>query len=172
MGENELTWKVIYVASRFEKKVAAGLEKVQVRHYLPLVEKIRIWSDRKKKVQVPLFNGYVFVKPTMVQRDMVLLVPGVVKYLRYNNQDAVVKETELTLIQNLLANGYDISENLQNENIQPGERIQITQGPLKDYKGEIIRIENEHYVLINFDQFSGSYKVKLPIQILKRIERK
>jgi transcription termination/antitermination protein NusG len=170
MTEFEDTWKVIYVASRFEKKVAEGLEKAQITHYLPLVEKTKVWSDRKKKVQVPLFNSYVFVKPNTIQRDLVLLLPGVVKYLRYNNKDAVVKDAELYLIKNLLEKGYDISENSETLNIQAGERIQITQGPLKDYKGEIIRVENEHFVLINFDQLNGSYKVKLPKQILKRIE--
>jgi transcription termination/antitermination protein NusG len=169
MTEKELNWKVVYVASRFEKKVAAGLTKENIEHYLPLVEKIRVWSDRKKKVQMPLFNSYVFVKPDLHNRDQVLNIPGVVKYLRYNNQDAIVTDAEINLIKSIIEKGYDISEYSELGEMIAGEAIQITQGPLKDYKGEILRIGNNDFALINFEQFGTSYKVQLPKQILKRI---
>jgi transcription antitermination factor NusG len=92
------TWKVIYCSSRQEKKVKIYLEQRGVIHYLPLINKLRIWSDRKKWVEMPLFNSYVFVKPTEIQRDLVLQIPGVVKYLRYNGKDAEVPEKDVELI--------------------------------------------------------------------------
>jgi transcriptional antiterminator NusG len=162
-------WKVIYVASRQEKKVAVQLEKEQIVYYLPLVQRIRIWSDRKKKVDMPLFNGYVFVKPEGKQRDTILQLGGVVKYLRYNGEDATVSESEIALIKSIVEKGYDVSEYNDNETFLPGEEVAVTQGPLKDYKGQILRIGTDNYALISFDNFGQSLKVKLPKQILKKI---
>ena len=69
--DNPTPWKVIYTASRQEKKVAVLLERFGIAYYLPLVKKLRLWSDRKKWVEMPLFNGYVFVKPEPGIRDKV-----------------------------------------------------------------------------------------------------
>ena len=58
----DLKWYVMYTTSRSEKKVADRLAERGWEVYLPIVEELRQWSDRKKKVQRPLFNAYVFVK--------------------------------------------------------------------------------------------------------------
>lgn len=149
--------------------MATLMERDKIKYYLPLVERIRIWSDRKKKVMMPLFNGYIFVKPKARQRDQVLTLPGVVKYLRYNGEDARVTDMELDLVRELIKRGYDVSELLDQEEIFPGEKIMITQGPLKHYKGELLRIESDSYALIGFEKFGHSLKVKLPKQIIKKI---
>jgi hypothetical protein len=44
------------------KKVAEQLTKMGIECYCPLITQVRQWSDRKKKVVVPLFNSYVFVQ--------------------------------------------------------------------------------------------------------------
>ena len=54
-------WYVVYVRSRYEKKVHQLLQEKGIESSLPLIKTVRIWSDRKKKVEVPLFKGYVFV---------------------------------------------------------------------------------------------------------------
>ena len=35
-----------------------------------------------------MFNGYLFVRPTDIQRDKVLQMNGVVAFVRYNKEDA------------------------------------------------------------------------------------
>lgn len=163
------SWKVIYVASRSEKKVAAVLEKDGYEFYLPLIETLRMWSDRKKKVQVPLFNGYIFVRPVGTQRSGILEIPGVVKFLRYNNADAIVTEKEIHLLRTVVEKGYDVSEYSGEDHLEPGEKITITQGPFRNYNGEVLRKGSDNFVIISFEQFGNSYKVKLPKQIIKRI---
>jgi len=55
-------WFAAYTRSRNEKKVAGELEEQHIEYYLPLIKTIRQWSDRKKKVEVPLINSYIFVR--------------------------------------------------------------------------------------------------------------
>lgn len=42
-------WKVIYVASGAEKKVADRLNEMGVVAYAPLITEVRQWSDSKEK---------------------------------------------------------------------------------------------------------------------------
>jgi transcriptional antiterminator RfaH len=57
----EKKWFVFYTKSRQEKKVNELLLKKKFEPFLPMQQVMRQWSDRKKKVTVPLFNSYIFV---------------------------------------------------------------------------------------------------------------
>ena len=52
----ELKWFVMYTASRSEKKVADRLKERGLDVYLPMIEELRQWSDRKKKVQRAMYH--------------------------------------------------------------------------------------------------------------------
>lgn len=58
----EKKWLVFYTKSRAEKKTLEYLLKFGFNAWLPTHKVLRQWSDRKKKVEVPLFNSYIFVK--------------------------------------------------------------------------------------------------------------
>jgi len=55
------TWMAVYTKPRSEKKVAERLEKAGIEVYCPLQTVIKQWSDRKKKIKIPVFPSYVFV---------------------------------------------------------------------------------------------------------------
>ena len=57
---DERFWHALYVRSRMEKKVLSQLEESGYKAYLPLITQVKQWSDRKKKVEEPLFKSYVF----------------------------------------------------------------------------------------------------------------
>ncbi|MFN5250729.1 MAG: UpxY family transcription antiterminator [Bacteroidia bacterium] len=164
-------WRVIYTASRQEKIVAKQLEKLGVVYYMPLVKKLREWSDRKKWVEVPLFHGYLFVKPDRKQRDEILPLMGVVKFLRYNNTDATVSDQDIDKIKLLIEKGYDLSEYNDDDVILLGDEVQITTGPMRGYEGEVVQIQGEYYAMMFFKNMGQSIKIKLPKQVLKRVEK-
>ena len=57
-----MAWYVLYTKSRQEKKVAESLQAIGIEAFCPLVTVVKQWSDRKKKVQLPLINSYIFSK--------------------------------------------------------------------------------------------------------------
>ena len=71
INEDRRYWYAIYTRSRFEKKIAADLTSKGLESFLPLHEVIRFWSDRKKKVEMPLFPSYVFVHANTKERYLV-----------------------------------------------------------------------------------------------------
>ncbi len=47
MSKQEKSWYAVYVKSRTEKKVALEFKYEEIDHYLPLIKRIKQWSDRK-----------------------------------------------------------------------------------------------------------------------------
>ena len=166
MKEN--TWKVVYIASRQEKKVAQKLALLNIECFLPLYRKLSQWSDRKKWVELPLFNGYLFVKPDEFQRDAVLSQHGVVAFVRYNGEDAKVQDEEIETIKTILTSGYSLETINTPEDFKLGESVLVNEGPLKGQKVDIIRRNNEEEVLVSFDTLGQSIKISLPYHIFRK----
>lgn len=166
----QMDWRVIYVSSRQEKKVTEMLLRLKIQHYLPLVKTLRQWSDRKKWVELPLFHGYVFVRPENARRDEVLQIPGVVKYLQYNGKDAIATNAEIETIMAIIQNGYDVAEHDFNASFEPGDVVSISQGPLKGYQGEFLRFGGDDYAIVHFETLGRAMRVKLPKQLVKKID--
>lgn len=166
-----MTWKIIYTASRQEKKIAEQLEKNKIQFYLPLIETVRLWSDRKKNVQIPLFNGYVFVKPQDLEREKILQIPGVVKFLKYNGADAVVQEHVILQIKSLIEKGYDISLVNESDKFEKGNKVEVVAGPMKNNIGYVYKLNSENFMLIEMDMMGQTIKVKVRKQYLRIIEK-
>lgn len=172
MTEQKTEWKVIYVASRQEKKVAAYLEKAGVPHYLPLYRSLRFWRDRKKWVDMPLFNGYIFVCPNEIERDIVVQTPGVVKFIRHNQQDAIIPEKQIALIKEFVDLGYNISEVNRDDKFEIGDIAEVLDGPLKGQQAEVFKRGDDSYLIVSIEALNQSVKVRLPKEILKIVKKK
>ena len=86
-SKNSKSWYAIYVNSRHEKCVYNELKRKNIESSLPLTSVIRQWSDRKKKVEIPLFRGYVFVNINIQNEKLdVLQTEGVVKFVSFGNK--------------------------------------------------------------------------------------
>ena len=84
----EQRWYAAYTCANHEKRVREQLEQRSIESYLPLYETVRRWKDRRMRLQLPLFPGYVFVRMVLVDRLRVLQVPSVVRLNRSDNKTA------------------------------------------------------------------------------------
>ncbi|MBM4277986.1 MAG: antitermination protein NusG, partial [Deltaproteobacteria bacterium] len=53
-------WYAIYTQSRHEQKVNDRMLKKKIETFLPLIEKWSRRKDRRKRIHLPLFPGYLF----------------------------------------------------------------------------------------------------------------
>jgi len=141
-----MKWYVVYTKPKWEKKVAEQLINLGVECYCPLITKVQQWSDRKKKVEVPLFNAYVFVQVEEKERNLVFQSVGVVRYLFWLGKPAIVRDEEIATIKNWLASPdkCDISIDA----FQIGDKITLESGPFIAQEGIVQEITNSHYVLV------------------------
>ncbi|WP_348823538.1 UpxY family transcription antiterminator [Flavobacterium aestuarii] len=141
-----MNWYVVYTKPKWEKKVAERLNQIGITAYCPLVTKISQWSDRKKKIQVPLFNSYIFVKIEEKDRNAVFEIPGAIRYLFWLGKPAIVKDKEITAIKNWLMKPDDFE--IVVDKWQRGEKIMLESGPFATHSAIVQEIKHNHYILI------------------------
>lgn len=143
-----MPWFVIYTKSRNEKKVAELLQKNGVEVFCPLVKLKKNWSDRKKIVETPLFNSYVFVNLSEKDRNVVFNVPGVIRYVFWLKKPAIVKNSEIESLKAVL---NDTIDSFSIENYQIGDTVKISEGVFKGLDGVIEKQSNNklHVILEN-----------------------
>ncbi|OYX86369.1 MAG: antitermination protein NusG [Flavobacteriales bacterium 32-34-25] len=141
-----MNWYVVYTKPKWEKRVAEQLNRLGISCYCPTTIKVRQWSDRKKKVEVPLFNHYIFVQLSEKDRNMVFLSPGVIRYLFWLGKHAIVKDEEINTIKKWLNSGNSMDISVVEYNV--GATIKVNSGPFIDQKAIIQEITNTHYVLV------------------------
>jgi transcriptional antiterminator RfaH len=139
-------WYVVYTKPKWEKKVAEKLIEAGIECYCPLITQMKQWSDRKKAVEVPLFNSYVFVQLEDGNRNAVFQVSGVVRYLFWLGKPAIVKDGEIEIIKTSLSapNISDISVT----SIQVGDRIKLETGAFSNQDAVVQEISNTYYTLV------------------------
>ena len=91
-------WHALYVRSRSERKVLTQLEEMGVEAYLPLITRIKQWSDRRKKIEEPLFKSYVFVHSSLRQYYDILNVYGVVRFVTFEHKAVIVPDNQIVAI--------------------------------------------------------------------------
>lgn len=139
-------WYVVYTKPKWEKKVAEKLNEIGIECYCPLIIQIKQWTDRKKKVEVPLFNSYVFVQLEDTDRNSVFQISGVVRYLFWLGKPAIVRDEEIKIIKTSLAapNLSDVSVT----SIQVGDRIKLDSGAFSNQDAIVQEISNTYYTLV------------------------
>ncbi len=141
-----MDWNVLKTRSRQENIVAAELAKRGVEAFLPKVGEVKRWSDRRKLVSMPLFPGYVFVKPSAEQIHTLGFVPGGCGLLMNRNTPGAIREKEIDAIRVLLGSKAPID---LHKTLLPGTRVRVLIGPLAGVEGELIQFRNNHRLVIN-----------------------
>lgn len=132
--ENSNDWLVVYTMSRAEKKIQKELARREIECFLPLHKVIKQWSDRKKKLELPLFPNYLFVRPGQLDSYKVLMVPGVVKYVKANKELATVREEQIDAIKRMLHGNPEVSSDV----FVTGAKLRVTRGPLQGLEGVVV----------------------------------
>lgn len=140
-----MPWYVIYTKPRNEKKVADRLKHIGVDVYCPMITMVKQWSDRKKKVEMPLLNSYVFVNLNEKDRELVFQVSGVVRYLFWLGKPAIVREEEIEALQDGLK---ETIQSFEVSAIKIGDMLPIPTGPFQGKEGIIKQINKNSLQLI------------------------
>lgn len=102
-----MPWFVLHTKPKQELKTAAKLEAAGYTIFCPTTVELRQWSDRKKKVTVPLLPSMILICIPENLRSEVFRIPGVTRYLFWLGKPATVSETEMAKFQHLLQQPHD-----------------------------------------------------------------
>ncbi|WP_199117982.1 UpxY family transcription antiterminator [Pedobacter sp. ASV28] len=140
-------WKVIYTRPRWEKKVDALLQTGEIDSYCPVKKEYHVWADRKKMVEVPLFNSYVFVNCNLKEEIQIRQTLGVINFVYFQGRPAMIREEEIERIRYFTEHCQDI-EVLNVSQLAPGDKVLIKSGALTNYKGEVLQVQGKNVMML------------------------
>lgn len=156
-------WFAIYVKSRNEKKVFKTLDDIGIESFLPLITRMKQWSDRLKKVEEPLFRSYLFVNISLNDYYKVLNVNGVVKFICFEKKPVEVPQNQIIAIKKYITDTDLHDVDCENIDFKEGELVRIKSGQMKDLIGRFVKINGKHRVVIDIEAVGQS----LPINIAR-----
>lgn len=160
---NDTNWYVLYTSPRAEKQVKSRIDALGVECWLPLLHTPRVWSDRVKMVDIPLFNSYLFVRCTDPVLRTLTRVYGVARIVYYNGKPAVVRQKEIDSIREFLEKASD-------HVLCPGEEVEILCGAMKHVSGKVKKIKKNH-LLLYLEQLGATVCVRLDdVARVKRVK--
>lgn len=158
--ETEITsrWYAAQTRARHEKRVAEQLNCRGVESFVPLYEKESRWKDRRVRLQLPLFAGYVFVQIAWPDRMRALEVPGVARLVSFGGNAVAVPDHEIESIRTSLESGLNVKPT---QYLTVGQRIRIHSGSLEGCEGYLIRRKGSCRLIVSVTLIQRSIAVEI-----------
>lgn len=160
---DKLPWYALYLHSRTEKKVCKRLTEMGYEAYLPLVTRMKKWSDRLKKVEEPLFKSYLFVRVDEKNHYEILSVPGVTKFVCFERKAVKVPENQINAIKKYCNDFVEEEQEQEHIDFHEGQLVRITSGEMRGLIGRLAPVKNKKRLIVYIESV-GHY---LPINIAR-----
>lgn len=162
-------WFAIYVKPRHEYKAETEIRNQLVEVYLPTIIVEKKWTDRKKKIEEPLFKGYLFILADEFERINCLRIHSVIKTVCFNGKPSIIPDWQIENLKKILAEKPEV---FVTNKIEVGQKVKIIEGPFRDVEGIVTEHkEGEKHLAVSIDLLKRSVLVRLHNDsILKIVE--
>jgi len=171
MNENTVArWYAVYVKSRYEKKTCNLLKDRHIEAYLPLLNRLKQWSDRKKMVEEPLFKSYIFVRSDLKNYYDILNTPGVVRFICFEGKPVAVPDNQIMAVKQFVGefdNSYDIDEF---QSLYEGQLVEIVYGEMKGLVGRLISLKGKQRLLVDIESVGGSVPINISRSLVRSLQ--
>ncbi|MBF0330168.1 MAG: UpxY family transcription antiterminator [Nitrospirae bacterium] len=157
----DLFWFAVHVKSRHEFKVQERLAKSGIEVFLPVVEKLSKWKDRKKLIEFPMFNGYLFVHIPKSHGVLlsVLKTPGVARFIGMTpGEPESVPDEQIESLKKIVENKETIDPYPY---LKEGNRVRIKRGALAGVEGILVQKAGQHLLVLSIDLLQQGVSLKI-----------
>jgi len=153
-------WYALYTRSRFEKKMLSELSDRNIEVFLPMREILSRWKDRKKRIWIPLFAGYIFVNhiDTPENRFRILNIPGAVRFVGLEGHAQPIPEEQIQYVRRFLESSIAVDPDPY---MQVGSQVEVIAGPLKGIKGILVEKRGRFRFVIQVDLIRQAVSVEI-----------
>jgi transcription antitermination factor NusG len=159
-------WFAVQVRTQREQGVADYLSGKAYEWFLPTYKRRKLWSDRVREIQVPLFPGYLFCRFDPQDRLPILKTPGVIQIVGYNRVPVPVDEQEIAAVQKLVASGVP---NQPWPFLAVGDRVRIESGPLRGLEGILTHLRGTHRLVLSVTLLQRAVAVEIDSALVESL---
>jgi len=151
-------WLVLRTRSRHENTVETVLKQKQIVSYLPKCKVVQSRLGKKKLLEMPLFPGYVFVRPTLDQFAGMRYIRGSCGLVLADSKPAAMPEKDLDAVKLLVESGATLTVDPE---LVAGTRVKVVDGPFMGVEGELILVKDQQVLVINVSTLGSSVRVEV-----------
>lgn len=172
------SWYVIHTYSGYEENVKSSLaqriESMDMEDkifavLIPTEKKIKIKAGKRHVIVEKIFPGYVFVEMELTDESWYVVrnTPNVTGFIGSGVTPTPVSKEEIDLLMKKM--GVDVPK--YTVNFEMGELVKISDGPFKDFEGNISNIDTEKgKVKVLVSVFGRETPVELDLLQVKKVE--
>ena len=175
--EPERNWYAIHTYAGYENTVARnlkqrieslGMEDKIFNVIVPTEKKIKIKGGKRQTVEEKIYPGYVLVNMVVTDDSWYIVrnTPRVTGFVGAGVVPVPLEKQEVDTLFKLMG-----EETVKHKiELTPGEAIQITDGPFKDFEGKVAEVDdNRGKVKVLVSMFGRETPVELDFLQVKRI---
>ena len=164
-------WYALYVQVNHEKEVAKRLEQKEVSCFLPLMETWSKRRDRRKKIQLPMFPGYVFVHVLLDSSANLTLVktPGALSLLHNSDGPLSIPTFQIENLRTLVTSVQPLQIHSY---LKEGDWVRVMRGPLAGCVGILLRTDPKRgRLVVSVDIIRQSVSVELDLEDIEPLKQ-
>ena len=166
MNGNHLAWFALQVRSPFEQWLSVALREKGYETYLPTYRSRRIWSDRVKEIELPLFQRYLFCRFDPFDRLPILKTPHVQGIVSICRSPASIPDDEIESIRKLAASDRFASPWPY---LQEGQRVRVKHGPLAGVEGILTEFKSRYRLVVSVEILQRSIATEIDGECLEGV---
>jgi transcription antitermination factor NusG len=158
--QEDMHWYALHTHARHERVVEHRLLEQGMETFLPVVQEVHRWSDRKKKVEVPLFSCYVFVHCALTDEDRTRVhrVDSVLGFVGVRGQGMPIPDEQIASIRTVLEQATPWRSH---PFLKAGQRVRVRGGALEGVEGVFLSENGDHSLIISIDAIQRSMAVRI-----------
>lgn len=167
--EPRFPWHAIYTRYQHEKSVAQALRQTGFEVFLPLQTVTRHWKDRSKKLELPLFPSYVFLRGGIERHCEVTSAPGVCWFVGNGVRPAEIPAAEIEAVKRVVEQRLWIEPH---PFLKCGDYVRVRYGPLQGIEGILVRKKDRGTrLVISVEILQRAVAVDVNADSVERIRR-
>lgn len=142
----DFQWFALRVRSNFERPVSSLLQAKGVEEFLPSYRSRRLWSDRIRDMDLPLFPGYVFCRIPIEDRASVLATTGVVGMVGVQRRPVPIPDEEIAAVRAMIESQSKVEPW---PFVRVGQHVRVRRGPLAGLEGILLRVKDSCRLVVS-----------------------
>ena len=154
------SWYALHTRSRHERVVEQRLLQQGVSTFCPFISEIHRWSDRRQKVEVPLFSCYVFahMEMTAEERAKVFRAEGFLGFVGVRGRALPIPDEQIHAVRSIIDQKLPWYSHTY---LKVGQRIRIRGGALDGVEGIFLSRNGEDSLVVSVDAVQRSMAVRI-----------
>jgi transcription antitermination factor NusG len=163
-------WYALHTKARHEKRVAAALESKGIFCFLPIHTELRQWSDRKQRVELPLFSNYVFAKSdsSRESRGAILRTDGIISFVGSGGFGTPIPEEQMDAVRAIVKDRIAFTHH---PFLNVGQLVRVRGGSLDGVQGILVSKNGDQSLIISVETIQRSLALRVEGYVVEAVHR-